>query len=246
MTTSTRFLYLLMIIFLLQCFYCDQDDIDKTPDADIDIVDEENTPIEQEPFEEEEYDIDENMESMFVLLNKMYNAITHGDSRYFNMIIKQLSNDTFSDIITDENIMEAIESNFVHILNTMHLVSEISIKINANPMQINNMNNGLFLIYKSMISYLKKSQLNHFISDEIYSASFVNLLFCEGISLSLQFRLIKSLKYLLIPTIMNNTEQYYCFYTYHNIINQSLFHIATKSRASGFVRLFFHLPTSLP
>ena len=101
-----------------------------------------------------------------------------------------------------------------------------------------------------MIKFLKSSKLDQYISDSSYSggspASFNNLLFCEGISLSLQFRLINPLKYLLLPSVMNNTEQLYCFDTYHNIMNQSLFHLAAKSRASGFVRLFFHLPISLP
>eukprot|EP01083_Nonionella_stella_P302677 1044642_1 len=193
---------------------------------------------------DEEYEIDPELQQMYAVIQRMYTSISHGDARYFNMLIKQLSNDSFSDLILDETIMEAMESTFVHILNTMQLVSEISMKINATPMQINTMNNALFMILKSMVKFLKDSQLNAFIVDN--SSSFVNLLFCEGVSLSLQFRLIHTLKYLLIPSVMNNTEQWYCFDSYRNILNQTYFHLAAKSRTSGFVRLFFNIPASLP
>ena len=85
---------------------------------------------------EEEQVIDANLEQFYTLLRRMYSSITHGDSRYFNMVIKELQNDTLIEYLDDENVMEAIETNFVHILNTMHLVSEIAVKIHATPMYV--------------------------------------------------------------------------------------------------------------
>ena len=42
------------------------------------------------------------------------------------MMLSQLSNDSFSDLLTEQPVMEALEGVFLHILNTMHYVSEIS------------------------------------------------------------------------------------------------------------------------
>lgn len=118
--------FIIFILFLLRCFHCKEENTEQTPDTTF-----ENpanaTHLGDEPSSE--------TEELQHLLNTMYGAITHGDQRYFRMLTKKLSsNQTYSDLlISDDDIMESIEANFIHILNTMHMVSEMAIKIHATP-----------------------------------------------------------------------------------------------------------------
>ena len=115
-----------IILILLRCLHCKKDNIQQSPE--VNIENETNgTHLGDEPSSE--------TEELHQLLNTMYGAITHGDQRYFRMLTKKLSsNQTYSDLlISDDDIMESIESNFIHILNTMHMVSEMAIKIHATP-----------------------------------------------------------------------------------------------------------------
>ena len=63
--------------------------------------------------------IDPELETAYLALNQMYASITHGDPRYFNQAIQALSNETLADTLLDEAVMQGIEHNFIHILNTM-------------------------------------------------------------------------------------------------------------------------------
>lgn len=129
--------YCIIILLLFQSLHSEEDIQDN--EDEMNIIDEnlENVDIVNEGSEiEEEQVTDPNLEQLYVLLQRMYSSITHGDSRYFSIVIKELKNETFVQYLDDENIMEAIETNFIHILNTMHLVSEIAIKIHATPMYV--------------------------------------------------------------------------------------------------------------
>ena len=150
-TLSTLLCYCILSILLLQSIHSlnetSENENTNDDESDMNIIDESvqnmdqinNETINNNMNDNEEDVMEENqeIEQLYTLLHRMYSAITHGDSRYFNMVMKDLKNDTFTEYLENQDILEAIETNFVHILNTMHLVSEIAIKIHATPMYVN-------------------------------------------------------------------------------------------------------------
>ena len=73
---------------------------------------------------------------------------------------------------------------------------------------------------------------------------FITDIFCDALAYAIQYRLVNVVYSLLDHKIMNNSIIYECFDKYYNVLNQTMFHLVTKSRTAGFVRIFFHYPFS--